>query len=189
MTIDDELLLEIIKPNRLGEVGEDAPIIKVVGTKRIKYTLEEPTHYWNNLPPDPSTGIYHPEQAELVRIRPDITLILPREGDREIATELENDIQWDFQDSLKQLKKYKAEFRDTRIIIPKEFSRFAPFYKNEGFRVYLWEAKRVWQCLKCGAETAKEGPVIPVCPNSKTHGSKNDFRLVGLRDTTLKEFV
>jgi hypothetical protein len=106
-----------------------------------------------------------------------------------IAIELENDIQWDFQCSLQQIKKYKGKFEDTRIIIPYDFSRFAPLYRNEGFRVYLWKAKRRWQCLKCGTETAKEGIVTPICSNQecKNH-NQNEFRLIGLKDACIEEF-
>jgi len=106
-----------------------------------------------------------------------------------MAIEIENDIKWDFQASLKQLKKYKINFPDTRIIIPKGHERFTPLYKNEGFHVYLWYAKRRWQCLKCGTETVKEGPIVPICSNSQcqTHG-QNDFRLIGLKGTSIEEF-
>lgn len=36
MTIDDELILELIKPSKNGEIGEKALIIKVVGTLNIE---------------------------------------------------------------------------------------------------------------------------------------------------------
>jgi len=45
MTIDDELLLELIKPNVHGEVGEKALVTKIVGTRRLQYKLEEPMSY------------------------------------------------------------------------------------------------------------------------------------------------
>jgi len=46
MTIDDELILELIKPNKLGQVGEGALIVKVVGTKKVDYELEETTYHY-----------------------------------------------------------------------------------------------------------------------------------------------
>ena len=46
MTIDDELILELIKPDMHGKVGEKALIVKIVGTRKIEYGLEEPTDYW-----------------------------------------------------------------------------------------------------------------------------------------------
>ena len=42
MTIDDELIYELIKPDRYGKVGKDAFIVKVVGTRKIDSKLEEP---------------------------------------------------------------------------------------------------------------------------------------------------
>jgi hypothetical protein len=199
MTIDDELILELIKPDNKGRITEDAWIVAITRTKEIKYRLEQSTHYLKNY------GSEEYPKVVVVRMTPDITIwkkpesglkgilkdvmkemvIGPDEG---IAVELENDIQWDFQSSLKQIKKYKGRFEDTRIIIPADFRRFAPLFKNEGFRVYLWYANRKWQCLKCGTETVKDGPVTPVCSNQtcKNH-NQNDFRLVGLKDVRIEE--
>jgi len=182
MTIDDELLLELIKPDENGEVGESALIIKIVGTKKIEYKIEQSEIdyelYWDAL----TLG------KRNVEMTPDITISIPNEN-KQIAIELENDYDWDFQASLRQVKKYRIRFDDTRVIIPKDYGRFAPLYKHEGFRVYLWKAKRVWQCLKCDTKTDKEGPVIPKCSNSgcRNH-SQNGFRLIGLKDTSIEEF-
>ncbi len=41
MTIDDELLLEIFKPDCYGNLGKDALIIQLIGSGDIKFTLEE----------------------------------------------------------------------------------------------------------------------------------------------------
>lgn len=200
MTIDDELILEIIKPDLQGKVTNKGLIVSITGTKDILYKLEESTYYLKNY------GSEQEPEIEIVKMTPDITIWRkPEKGwksvlkdvmkqmvvgpEAGIALELENDIQWDFQSSLKQIKKYKGKFRDTRIIIPADFSRYAPLYKKEGFRVYLWDAKRRWQCLKCGTETVKQGPIVPVCSNStcKAHG-QNDFRLIGLKDAIIEEF-
>jgi hypothetical protein len=198
MTIDDELILELIKPDAKGRVREEALIVSIVGTKEIEYRLEESTYY------SESYGTGEDQKTEFVGITPDITVkIKPKRGIKEtvkkmltemvigpevgVALELENDIQWDFQDSLSQIKRYKKKFQDTRIIIPDDFKRFAPLYKHEGFRVYLWKAKRRWQCLRCGSETVREGPITPTCSNCNNH-SQNEFRLIGLRETTIEEF-
>ena len=155
MTIDDELLLELIKPDSSGKIGDNAPILNIIGEKEIVYTLEESTI---------RTAIYGSRNAntvDVVKMTPDIVLakrertsssgvryenfpndIITLYG-QNIAIEIENDIQWDFQDSLKQLKKYKLNFPDTRVIIPADYIRFAPLYKNEGFRVYLWKTEQI----------------------------------------------
>jgi hypothetical protein len=45
MTIDDELLLELLKPEKSGKVGKDALIVKVVGTLKVDYKLEKSEDY------------------------------------------------------------------------------------------------------------------------------------------------
>lgn len=188
MTIDDELILELLKPNRLGEVGEGALISRVVGTKKVDYELEETTYHWREW--FDNDGMK--QQGEMIPMTPDIMAKVFSPEDKGIITiaiELENDIQWDFGESLRQLRKYKLNFKDTRIIIPKDFERFASLYKKAGFRTFLWTAKRRWQCLKCGTETAKEGPVVPTCSNLKCKNhSPNEFRLIGLKDAIIEEF-
>jgi len=200
MTIDDELLLELVRPDARGRVRKEALIVSIIGTKEIQYKLEESTYYTE------SYGTGEDQKIEFVGITPDITVkIKPKRGVKEafkkmvtemvmgpevgVALELENDIQWDFQDSLRQIKKYKKKFEDTRIIIPEEYKRFAPLYKNEGFRVYLWKAIRRWQCLRCGTVTGKEGPIQPKCKNKECQNkSRDEFRLIGLKDTEIEEY-
>jgi hypothetical protein len=185
MTIDDELILELIKPNKFGEVGEGALLVKVVGTRNLHYSLEQPTTQLTDI----KTTI-ELEYALTHIITPDITVILPKEEQKEIAIELENDVHWDFGESLRQIKKYKNRFKDVRVIIPEEYRRFAPLYKNESFRVFLWKAKRRWQCLRCGTETIKEGPVTPKCSNPKCNSNNpNEFRLIGLKDADVEEYI
>jgi hypothetical protein len=199
VTIDDELILELIKPDRKGMITADAPIVSIVGAKDISYSLEESTYYIRTY------GRGENEKTNIVRITPDLTIKMKTKKDRKatmqdllkevikgpeigIAFELENDIHWDFQESLRQIKKYKGKFADTRIIIPNDFKRFAPLYKHEGFRVYLWKAKRRWECLRCGYENESEGPITPKCQQCKNN-SPNEFRLIGLKDISINEFT
>ena len=177
-------------------MSQKALLVNIVGTREIAYRLEKSTHYLKTY------GTGENSTTELIRITPDITVEIKSKkgmkaavkemlmGSVGIAIELENDLHWDFQESLRQVKKYKEKFKDTRIIIPDDFKKFAPLYKHEGFRVYLWKARRRWQCLKCGTETLKEGPVNPKCSNSKCNNANQEaFRLVGLRDTKIEEYV
>lgn len=84
----------------------------------------------------------------------------------------------------------KNRFDDVRLVIPEDYQRFAPLYKNEGFRVYLWKAKRKWECLRCGVVTDKKGPVQPKCRNRDCgNTSRNDFRLVGVKEADVREFL
>jgi len=178
MTIDDELLLELFKPDRYGKVGKDALIQKVVGTLNINYKLEEPKDYQTK-----SDAV----QRTWSIMTPDIIITIPIQQ-KEIAIELENDVHWDFQASIRQVKKYRQEF-DTRVIIPYDYKRFAPLYKNEGLRVWLWQAKRKWKCLRCETVTVNESRVPPECSNKKCKNKRRDeFDLVGLENADFNEY-
>ncbi|MBK5133962.1 hypothetical protein JJE00_05990 [Candidatus Bathyarchaeota archaeon] len=196
MTISDELLYEIIKPKSNGETGDYAPIIDIVGKKKIAYKIEKFTAYTQKL------GTGKNIEFDIVKITPDILVKINSENsnvetngglaqnpEQYIALEIENDVQWDFKKSLRQLKKIKCRFPDTRVLIPKEYERFAPFYVNEGIRVYIWNAKRIWKCMKCGTDTEKRGLITPMCskPKCKNH-KQNEFRLSGLNETIIDEF-
>jgi hypothetical protein len=181
MTIDDELILVLLKPEKDGKVGKDAPIGKdIMGAYDLDYKLAQVDSFYS----DHQAVI----KKERTQICPDITIAVKTGNIRTVAIELENDLKWDFMESIEQVKKYKNKF-ETKIIIPADYIRFAPLYKNEGFRVYLWKAKRIWQCLKCKTETAKEGPFVPECSNSKCKNKSQDaFRLVRVEDASFEEF-
>ena len=185
MTIDDELLVELFKLDRYGKIGENALIVKVVGRKDIRVNLEE------------LRGFYADKDAvikkEKTYICPDI-VISERIVGEIAAIELENDIHWDFGESLRQVKKYKHVFGDVRVIIPETFKRFAPLYKNEEFRVYLWKAKRKWQCLRCGTINLNKSRIPPKCEGKDAEDkkcnnkSRDEFDLVGLKDADVYEY-
>ena len=188
MTIDDELLLELFKPDRYGKVGKDALIVKIVGRRAIYYNLEELQRFYL----DTDAVI----KKEKTHICPDIVIYgeITR-TQAQIAIELENDIKWDFGESLRQVKNYKNKFGDVRVIIPETYKRFAPLYKNEEFRVYLWKAKRKWQCLRCGTINVNKSRIPPKCEGKDSEGnecknnSRNEFDLVGLKDADIEEYM
>jgi hypothetical protein len=184
MTIDDELLLELLKPEKNGKVGKDALIVKVVGNLKIDYKLEEPSGYFKRFEVN-DKGLSATVNEGLIKITPDITVAITHEN-KQIAIELENDIQWDFQKSLQQVKKYQQKF-DTRVIIPYEYERFAPLYKNEGVRVWLWQARRKWRCLRCRTINVNESRVPPQCKKCKNK-SRDEFDLVGLENADFNEY-
>ena len=124
MTIDDELIFDLIKPDEYDKVGKSGLIIKIVGTRKIDYKLEESTR--DSKFEMIGLGI----ERELVQMTPDITVTVPPKYGKQIALELENDIDWDFQKSLRKVKKYQIKFDDTRVIIPKKYEKIAPLYKN-----------------------------------------------------------
>jgi hypothetical protein len=182
MTIDDELILALLEPQKDGKVGNGAPITFIVRALagEIEYKLEEIDSFYL----DHDAVI----KKEKTYISPDVTVFVTSVKERKVAIEIENDLKWDFMESMQQVKKYKNKM-ETKVIIPDKYSRFAPLYENEGFRVYLWKAIRRWQCMKCGTEIDKEGPIAPKCPNNecKNH-NPNDFNLVGLKNPKFEEF-
>lgn len=188
MTIDDELLIELFKPTRKRNVGEKALIKKVVGTLDIKYTIEGLTHHWKYYHRDGFKKLTEPPYKELEKITPDIIVYLNKTREK-IAIEVENDIKWDFGESLRQVKKYQDKFPDTVVIIPDSYQRFAPLYKNEGIRVFLWTGKRKWKCLRCETITLNESRIPPRCQNTEcNNNSKSDFELVGLENADVNEY-
>lgn len=183
------MILELIKPNRLGEVGDNAPITKMVG-KRIKYRLEELV-YWQ--------GHQQAVMKTYEKMVPDILVttsktktyikntsdggLIVADTERPIAIELETDINWDFGKSLRQIKKYRKKFT-TIVIIPKKYERFAPLYINAGFRVYLWEATRVWKCMRCGKITPTRKTLKPKCSDKGCNSTEQ--RLSRIKDATFE---
>ncbi|MCJ7559262.1 hypothetical protein MUO79_01425 [Candidatus Bathyarchaeota archaeon] len=182
MTIDDELLLELFKPDYYEKVGKGALIVNVVGTGDIDYKLEETYEltFWRI--------------SEVRKMTPDI-IVTKRTQPETIAIELENDFDWDFQKSLRKLKKYRKKFGDVRVIIPREYKKFGPLYFHEGFRVYLWSAKRKWKYLKCHFVNSRENRFANFMCEGKTsdgkpckNGRRDLFEMVGLEDIRIEEF-
>ena len=176
MTIHDELILELIMPDKAGK--PTGKIIEIIGTSNLRYRLELSRDITENF-------------ETIATITPDIVVMNLNSKDmivsnRESAIELENDIQWDFADSLRQIRKYGEEFKDVVVIIPKEYERFASLYKNEGFRVWFWKAIRVWECMQCGTITEERRTVKPRCSGKNCNSTEQ--RLKGLKDTQFEEF-
>lgn len=176
MTIHDELILELIMPDKAGK--PTGKIIEIIGTSNLRYRLELSRDITENF-------------ETIATITPDIVVMNLNSKDmivsnRESAIELENDIQWDFADSLRQIRKYGEEFKDVVVIIPKEYERFASLYKNEGFRVWFWKVIRVWECMQCGTITEERRTVKPRCSDKNCNST--ELRLKGLKDTQFEEF-
>ena len=175
MGIHDEIILALTQPDENGEV----PLYRIVGTKRIEYHLESSTYL-------PATG--QPDYTAPLSprgITPDIVVEFKDKTRYPIAIEVETDINFNFGRSLRQINKYQRRFEEVKVIIPKEYERFVPLYKNEGFRVYLWETTRIWECMRCGEITDEKRPIRPKC--SAKDCNSTEQRLKGIKDTTFKE--
>jgi len=174
MTIHDELILALTQPNEKGDV----PIYKMAGVNGVPFRIEESTFLSQGEQPDFTAPL--PPQG----ITPDIVIrarTFPVE--RWVAIEVETDMDFDFGRSLQQVKKYKGKY-GVIVVIPKEYERFVPLYKNEGFEVYLWRAIRIWECMQCGHPSYVEKPIRPKC-SAKGCDSKEQ-RLKGIKNA---EFV
>jgi len=174
MTIDDELMLKLTQPDDSGKV----PLHTIVKIKEIIFQIEERVLY--RLPP---------QVGEWKIMIPDLLVtIAPHahtDKQKKIAIELENDVKWDFADSLRQMKLYKMVpiiTRKTEVIgiIPKVYERFVPLYNNEGIPIWLWSATRIWECMNCGELTEKQLTAKPKCSNKDCRS--NELRLSGLKD-------
>jgi len=169
MTIHDELVLELIKPDRRRQ--PTGYITQIVGGRNVNYILEELFYCSEERKTPVSTGF------QLVEMTPDIVVTNQSTG-KTTAIELESDVDWDFANSLRQIKKYKRnskDFNNVVVIIPKKYERFAMLYENEGFPVYFWKATRIWEC-RCGKVMEDERIVKPRC--SSCNSTELEFKRV-----------
>jgi len=173
MTIHDELILALTQKDEKRIV----PLYRIVRSTAIKYELESSTY----LPAQDKPDYTAPAPPE--GIAPDIVIKFEHEKS-EVAIEVETDMDFDFGKSLRQIKKYQRRFRKVYVIIPKEYERFVPLYKNEDFDVYLWTATRIWECMQCGNIIYEKRPITPKC-SKRSCGPHQ--RLKGIMDTTFIE--
>lgn len=178
MGIHSELVLALCQRDEKGNI----PLVKVVRTTNIEVQFEESMYLPAGGQPDYTAPL------PPVGITPDIivrTLGIPR---RKIAIEVESGIDFDLGKTLRQLKKYRKMFKETKLIIPKKQEKFAPIFRNEGFPVYLWTATRIWECMKCSQKTYAKTNFKPHCSN--THCNKTrPLKLVGLKEIELEEYT
>jgi len=100
---------------------------------------------------------------------------------RRLAIEIESDIGFDFDQSMRQLQKYKQVY-EVKVVIPKMYEKFAPLYENDGIEVFLWSGDRCWRCMRCGKDFCIEGNYKPKCPDC----NKGDVMLFKLQNFALR---
>ena len=177
MGIHSELILALCQRDEKGKL----PLVKVVRTANIEVRFERSRYLPATDQPDFTAPL--PPRG----ITPDIivtTLGIPK---RKIAIEVKSDINFEPEKTLRQIKKYSVIF-ETKLIIPKEQKKYAPYFKNEGFRVYLWRATRIWECMKCGRKTYEKTSIKPRCSNAQCRASRS-LRLAGLKEIELDEYL
>lgn len=179
MKLQDALIYELIKPTKLGE--PTGAIIGIVGTKNIKYVIEDSQEFQQRAT--------HSIETLVEQMTPDlvVTRLRPQQGEPLTAVvEVETDVDFDFGASMRQIKKYRKISREIHVIIPKAEENFAPLYRNEGFRVWLWEATRIWECMRCGAVKEENRKLQPRC-SERSCGS-SEQKLKGLKDAKFTDF-
>jgi len=178
MTIHDELVLKLIDPDPMSRKPRGY-IIKIVSSSNIKYILEEVFYQQN-----PKT----PFVREYIKMSPDV-VATNLKSNKTTAVEVETDMQWDFAHSLQQLNKYKGnrkDFQDVVVIIPKRYERFAPLYEEQGFQVHLWEATRIWECVRCGNATEEKRTIKPKCSSQDCNSTEQVLK--GLKESSREIF-
>lgn len=173
MTIHDEILWSLTQPDERGRI----PLYEMVGQNELHHKVEYSYNFWDS------------SKAFLVKMVPDIILSRTTPNGRHWIIEVENDLQWDFSGSLRQIKKYQEYLTLSRgsqryiAIIPDLYERFVPMYQNEGIDVWTWEAERIWQCIKCDELIFEKKSIKPQCTECKD----KHVRLFGLKNFILHE--
>jgi rubrerythrin len=159
LTIHSELILAVV--NKL---------VNILGTNKYHYNLM-PYDY----------DLVHPRSQTWIEMSPDI--IAYPDGGKPISIEVESDIQFDLDASMRQIKKYQRKY-EVRVVIPKEYERFAHLYTNDGIRTYIWTANRIWECMTCGTIIKELRTIKPKCKKCKS----TEQRLKGIEDFNIQEF-
>jgi len=174
MTIHDEIIKEITKPNEQG---------KTILDDMISFPIR-------NIELEAYRRVVNPE-GEFEKICPDIIVDVEYEGRNQLAIEVESDITWDFASSLRQVKKYRRNqsirFLDVKAIIPKDYEEYAPLYRNEDIDVWTWQALSHWICYGCDTRQAvhlQRPRIVRRCENEEKH--EHHLRLEFLSDVKIE---
>jgi hypothetical protein len=168
-------------------IGEDYPHLRdIVCTSAYDYQLEESLMFRAT---EDALSPGNPGAPDTIPGTPDIIVTLKEKEKFPVVIEIEADIDFDFADSLRQIKKYRRKstwndvriFQDVRVIIPKICEKFAKLYKHEKFPVYLWSATRIWECRNCGKSTDES-----ICKEHRCCGI--EMRLKELKDVHFEPF-
>ena len=160
MTIHSELIYEITREENL-----------------IKIAFERPSSF-RLMPLD--FKLIHERSKHWIPMSPDVLINL--RNAKSLAVEMESDIKYDFDSSMRQIIKYLKNYDKVTVVIPRFYRKFAELYQNEGVRVFLWNAKRVWHCMDCEEETIDPRTIKPKCE----HCGETQLRLKGLTDFELE---
>lgn len=150
--IDSELINELIQPDQFREIGKEAPIRKVAGHKIVDYDTE----------------------VDIGKNRTADILLIIQVGSvkQNLIVEVENDRKPDFGETLRKIKRVKR--CATKVIIPKEFERFAWRFQKSGIPVWYWTGVFKWLCRdsECSKITLSTSSFTPIrCDHCKARGT------------------
>jgi len=114
-------------------------------------------------------------------------LITKEDRIKRIAFELITDVGFHPEKKLEQVKRYKKEYKDTRVIIPEEYEdRYGSLFSMHDIAVHTWRGTRCWRCKnkQCGKIGYDEHTSMQPYSCSYCHGKELYF--AGLENVEFK---
>jgi len=176
----DKFILE--EDGHVIEMGIHSELIYEV-VQRLDSLYEEEIEHYSVAPYRIEEIPSRSRQIEIMS--PDILVSIPNKMIQ--AIEIESDTGFDFDQSMRQIQKYKKKYR-VKVVIPKTYEKFAELYENDGIKAYLWSGIRVWRCLNCGTDIKPtKGETGYKKPNCEKCGTK-EVRLYRVQNFSLKPY-
>ena len=152
-------------------------LIRLVVENRVKVLFEK-NRPFRLMPLD--FHLIHERSRNWVSMSPDI--VANKKNGRSVAIEVESDIKYDFDNSMRQIRKYLEYYDETKIVIPEEYERFAHLYENEGVEVFIWSGARIWYCMECDNKFDNIHKINVRCPGCNS----NQLNVVDILDFDIK---
>ena len=166
----------------LNRSNGEAPLPRVVGVGWGRMDVEFEALRYLPVKDRPDYSAPLPPKG----VAPDLVVTVLGKEKKRFAIELETGMPFDVGKTLRQVKKYTELFEVVVLMMPEEGERYAPIFKNEGIRVYLWTATRDYQCMSCRKHTFDVTSIKPKCSQCKA--SQRALRYFGIKDAKFEEY-
>ena len=164
--IDRSLINALIKPDKYGRIGKDAPLKGIVRLKIIDYDTE----------------------VDVGKNRTVDILVTVRSGSEQlkVAVEVENDRKIDVAKTLRQIMRDRRY--PTIAVIPKVLENDAYRFQKKGFYVWYWTATCKWLCQACDKITKSTSSTTPNrCDNPQCQKGANLLRWIDPENINFEE--